>query len=54
LIRSQHNRNLAEGGRLWASIEACAAAGKITFHLPGRGDQKARQLKQQRTGPGGR
>jgi len=47
LIRSQHNRNLAEAGRLWESVDASPVLGEITFVLPGRAGQKARQVKQE-------
>lgn len=46
LIRSQHNCNLADGGKLWDSVGASPVLGEITFILPGRADQKARQVKQ--------
>ncbi len=47
LIRSQHNRNLAEGGKLWDSVGASPVLGEITFILPGRAGQKAREVKQE-------
>ncbi|TDF55096.1 IS4 family transposase, partial [Cupriavidus sp. L7L] len=47
LIRSQHNRNLAEGGKLWDSVDASPVLGEITFILPGRAGQKAREVKQE-------
>jgi hypothetical protein len=47
LICSQHNRNLAEGGKLWDSVDASPVLGEITFILPGRAGQKAREVKQE-------
>jgi hypothetical protein len=47
LIRSQHNRNLAEGGKFWDSVGASPVLGEITFILPGRAGQKAREVKQE-------
>ena len=47
LIRSQYNRNLGETGKLWDRVDASQALGEITFILPGRAGQKARELKQE-------
>lgn len=47
LIRAQHNRNLAEGGKLWDKVEASAVLGEIAFILPGRAGQKAREVRQE-------
>ncbi|MBB1632663.1 IS4 family transposase [Cupriavidus sp. UME77] len=47
LIRSQYNRNLAEAGKLWDNVDASQALGEITFILPGRAGQKAREVKQE-------
>ena len=46
LIRSQHNRKLSEASRLWETVEASALLGEISFILPGRAGQKAREVKQ--------
>jgi hypothetical protein len=46
LIRSQHNRKLSEASRLWETVEASAVLGEISFILPGRAGQKAREVKQ--------
>ncbi len=46
LIRSQHNRKLSEATRLWETVEASAELGEISFILPGRAGQKAREVKQ--------
>ncbi|MBL4954762.1 IS4 family transposase, partial [Neobacillus sp. YIM B02564] len=47
LIRARHNRNLAEGGKLWDKVEASEVLGEIAFILPGRSGQKARQVRQE-------
>jgi hypothetical protein len=47
LIRSQHNRALPEGGKLWASVTAGAPLGEVRFTLPARHGQKARDVRQQ-------
>ncbi|QRQ83739.1 IS4 family transposase [Cupriavidus oxalaticus] len=47
LIRSQHNRSLGAEGKLWEAVEASEALGEITFILPGRAGQKAREVKQE-------
>jgi len=47
LIRSQHNRTLREGGKLWDKVEAGEVLGEITFVLPGRAGQKAREVRQE-------
>lgn len=46
LIRSQHNRKLDEAEKLWETVEASAVLGEISFILPGRAGQKAREVKQ--------
>lgn len=46
LIRSQHNRALPEGGKLWASVTAGEALGGIRFTMPSRQGQKAREVRQ--------
>lgn len=47
LIRARHNRNLAEGGKLWDKVEASEVLGEIAFILPGRAGQKAREVRQE-------
>ncbi|WP_431798473.1 IS4 family transposase (plasmid) [Cupriavidus metallidurans] len=47
LIRSQHNRNLGAEAKLWNEVEASEALGEITFILPGRAGQKAREVRQE-------
>jgi len=46
LIRSQHNRALPEGGKLWATVVAGEALGGIRFTIPSRQGQKARDVRQ--------
>lgn len=46
LIRSQHNRALPEGGKLWAEVLAGEALGGIRFTMPSRHGQKAREVRQ--------
>lgn len=47
LIRSQHNRALPEGGKLWAEVLAGEALGGLRFTMPSRQGQKARDVRQQ-------
>jgi hypothetical protein len=46
LIRSQHNRCLPAGGKLWAQVRSGEALGLIEFILPARGSQAARPVRQ--------
>ena len=46
LIRSQHNRALPEGGKLWAGVTAGEALGTLGFTMPSRQGQKAREVRQ--------
>lgn len=46
LIRSQHNRVLPGGGKLWETVAAGAALGTIRFTLPARPGQSARGVEQ--------
>ena len=46
LIRSQHNRTLEGNGRLWETVETSGVLGEISFILPGRAGQKAREVRQ--------
>jgi hypothetical protein len=47
LIRSQHNRCLPDGGKLWAEVLAAPALGEIEFMMPSRHGQAARTVRQQ-------
>ena len=47
LIRSQHNRCLPDGGKLWAEVLASPAVGEIEFKMPARPGQGARNVRQQ-------
>lgn len=47
LIRSQHNRCLPDGGKLWAEVLAAPALGEIEFMMPSRHGQAARAVRQQ-------
>lgn len=47
LIRSQHNRSLPEGGKLWASVLAGSPLGEIKFTLASRQGLAARDVRQQ-------
>ena len=46
LVRSQHNRCLPAGGKLWAKVRAGEALGEIEFLLPARSGQAARLVRQ--------
>ena len=46
LIRSQHNRALPEGGKLWAEVLAGEALRGLRFTMPSRQGQKARDVRQ--------
>lgn len=47
LIRSQHNRSLRAEAKLWEAVQASEVLGTITFILPGRAGQKAREVRQE-------
>jgi hypothetical protein len=47
LIRSQHNRCLPDGGKLWTAVLASPALGEIEFLMPSRPGQAARTVRQQ-------
>lgn len=47
LLRSQHNRALPDGDKLWASVLATEPLGEIRFNLPARKGPKARPVHQQ-------
>ena len=47
LIRSKHDRNTEEGGKIRSLLEKAPCLGEITFNLPkGRGNRKARSVTQ--------
>lgn len=46
LIRSQHNRALPDGERLWHRVTAGEPPGKISFTQAARQGQEARELRQ--------
>lgn len=45
-LRSQHNRNLPGGERLWEAVSAAAPLGETRFTIPPRHGQKARPVRQ--------
>lgn len=47
LVRSQHNRVLPGGERLWDEVQACESLGQIEFTMAARPGRKARVVKQQ-------
>ena len=47
LIRSQHNRALKGEASLWETVHASEVLGHISFVLPGRSGQKAREVRQE-------
>ena len=47
LVRSQHNRALPEGAKLWPAVTAGESLGAIRFTLPAREGRKARDVQQQ-------
>lgn len=47
LLRSQHNRALPGGDRLWPRVLAGEPLGEIRFTIPSRQGQKARPVRQQ-------
>lgn len=47
LLRSQHNRSLPEGGKLWDAAVTGEPLGEIRFTLPSRPGRKARAVRQQ-------
>lgn len=46
LVRSQHNRTLPDGGRLWERTSVGDALGEIVFDLPARPGRSARTVRQ--------
>ena len=47
LVRSQHNRALPQGERLWSAVMDCEPVGELRFTMASRRGQKARQVHQQ-------
>lgn len=47
LLRCQHNRVLAQGGKLWESVMASPVLGSIAFELPAGRGRKARSVQQE-------
>lgn len=47
LLRSQHNRVLPEGGKLWDQVQAGPVLGNICFELPAGRGRKARKVEQE-------
>ena len=47
LLRSQHNRTLPDGGKLWDKVTAGEPVGRIQFTLAARQAQPARAVRQQ-------
>lgn len=47
LVRSQHNRVLPDGERLWDEVQACDRLGDIEFTMPARSGRKVRVVQQQ-------
>ena len=47
LVRSQHNRALPEGGKLWAKVAQAPVLGCVRFGLPAGRGRKARSVKQE-------
>lgn len=46
LVRSQHDRALPEGGKLWSTVRGAEPLGEIRFTLASRHGQKAREVRQ--------
>ena len=46
LLRSQHNRCLPAGGKLWTKVRSGEALGEIEFRLPARGKEASRLVRQ--------
>jgi hypothetical protein len=47
LVRSQHNRRLPGGERLWDAVQASAPLGELTFTLGARPGRSARAVRQE-------
>lgn len=46
LLRSQHDRSLPEGGKLWAAVSVGTPLGGLRFLMPSRHGQAARAVRQ--------
>ena len=46
LVRSQHNRLLADGGKLWDTVKKTAVLGEIAFDMPHTKRRKGRFIEQ--------
>ena len=47
LVRSQHNRRLPDGARLWDEVQASEVLGQIEFTLGARAGRRARVVRQE-------
>lgn len=47
LVRSQHNRRLPNGARLWDEVQASESLGEIAFTLGARAGRRARVVRQE-------
>ena len=47
LVRSQHNRVLPDGQRLWDQVQACPSLGETEFTIAARPGRRARVVRQQ-------
>jgi len=46
VVRSQHDRLLANGGKLWAAVEKAPVLGEIAFDMPGNASREGREIGQ--------
>ena len=46
VVRSQHDRLLVAGGKLWAEVENSPVLGEIAFDMPGTASREAREIQQ--------
>ena len=46
VVRSQHDRLLVGGGKLWEAVENSAVFGEIAFDMPGTASREAREVEQ--------
>jgi hypothetical protein len=47
LVRSQHNRALPEGGKLWDEVMASTVLGRVRFEMPAGRGRQARRVEQE-------
>jgi len=47
LVRSQHNRVLPEGGKLWDKVMVSTVLGRVCFEMPGGRGRPARKVEQE-------